>query len=1110
MSQQRLRRVQLANWGTFDGIRSFDVPRRGLLLTGPSGAGKSSVLDAMASILVKPAKLRFNAAAQGTETGDRERSLVTYVRGAHKRETDSETGEVATAFLRRSTTWSGVALTFDDAAGTVTTLVRLFHLRAASTTTNDLKTVYAIVPGRVELSALAEFAKDGIENRRIKASHPDWDVYGNEDYSRFAAKFVKRLRMGSEQAQLLLHKTQSAKNLTNLDSLFRDFMLDEPETFDTSQQTVEQFGELSDAHKSVVDARRQVEALVPLRGFADARRRLTEELERVEAEQRHLETWLRGRELAGHQRALPGVRGVLEGLDSELARAEDAVQHAESERVRAQRAVDGSAGAQLETLEELMAQLRSQIAEREHRRADLAGAAQGLELSWPGEGERPAFEARMAELAVEIGDRLRRHKDEQYEASAGRASARAAVAELADALEALRRHRSNLDPRLLAARELLAERLQVAETTLPFVGELIQVRPEQSEWAGAIERVLGGFARTLVVPEPHYRAAAEIVDAQYLNVRLVYEVPRVPGSPAPEPGERSLVGKVELAEGPHREWVADRLRRRFDYAAVADSREFARHDRAVTRAGQVKHSSALHEKDDRSRVDDRSRWVLGFSTEAKEAELVAQLAAAERRVEAAELELERLDEQGNQIRARELLVGELGRIDWAAIDTTRLAADLADRRAAADALKREHVDLDRLRSELDAAVRAAGDAEASRRGLASKRDAQQAKVRASEERIEQLVAEIASSERVPDEVAERLTADAAALNVRDDRLERELGDGLRQAESHLTRQRSGLERQIVRTQLGYRKDWPAQSADWSDDIAYLPEFLQRLDDLERDRLPEFEARFFGLLQNQARNNISQLSAQVRGAKREIRSRVDEVNKSLRMTEFSPGGYLQIDVRNRALPDVDQFLATLGEITSSSLDDIGGTDTAEDRAAAERRFELMKALLDRLGSAEPSDKVWRDRVLDTRQHVSFQASVLDEDGVQLDVFTGSGGRSGGERQKLVTFCLAAALRFQLAPSGRSEPSYGLVVIDEAFDKADHTFTRAGLEVFKTFGFQLLLATPLKMLQTIEDYVGGVVMVSNASGKGSVIEQLPFDTDDESRAEDADEPAQEALM
>ena len=94
MTQHRLARVQLINWGTFRSHWSFQVPWKGILLTGPSGAGKSSLLDAMAAILVRPSKLRLNAAAQGTDTGDQGRSLVTYVRGAHKREADGETGEV--------------------------------------------------------------------------------------------------------------------------------------------------------------------------------------------------------------------------------------------------------------------------------------------------------------------------------------------------------------------------------------------------------------------------------------------------------------------------------------------------------------------------------------------------------------------------------------------------------------------------------------------------------------------------------------------------------------------------------------------------------------------------------------------------------------------------------------------------------------------------------------------------------------------------------------------------------------------------------------------------------------------------------------------------------
>ena len=66
-----------------------------------------------------------------------------------------------------------------------------------------------------------------------------------------------------------------------------------------------------------------------------------------------------------------------------------------------------------------------------------------------------------------------------------------------------------------------------------------------------------------------------------------------------------------------------------------------------------------------------------------------------------------------------------------------------------------------------------------------------------------------------------------------------------------------------------------------------------------------------------------------------------------------------------------------------------------------------------------------------------------------------------------------------------------------------------EMFRTFGFQLLLATPMKMLQTIEDYVGGVVMVSNNAEQGSVLQELLYDTDLPGLPA-ADEAQQEVLI
>ncbi|MDO5534045.1 MAG: SbcC/MukB-like Walker B domain-containing protein [Propionibacteriaceae bacterium] len=1110
MSQHRLRRVQLVNWGTFDGVWSFDVPRRGLLLTGPSGAGKSSVLDAMASLLVRPARLKFNAAAQGTETGDRERSLVTYVLGAYKRETDAETGEVGTAFLRKGPTWSGVALTFDDGRGTVTTLLRLFHLRAGTTSGTDLKSMYVLAPEAVELLSVQPYVKDGVENRRLSQAFPGWDVFGADAYTGFANKFRRRLGLGSEQAQLLLHKTQSAKNLTNLDSLFRDFMLDAPDTFELAEQTVGQFQELTVAHAAVVDARRQVEALAPLRGLGEEHADATSALQQLGQEAAHLGAWLTGRQLADTEHELDRLRPRLTRFATELADAEAHCAAAEGERVEAQRALDGSAGAELGTLEELLAALRAQMVERREKVEALTQVAQSVGLGWPGSAaEVETFQGRVAALGVEFEAEQSLHRDALYRVLDRRSEAQRHLDQVSADLESLRRHGSNLDPRLLAARQMLAERLQVAESTLPFVGELVQVRASDAGWTGAIERVLGSFARTLVIPEPHYVAAAEIIDAQHLGVRLVYEkvTPDRPVDADEASDAASLVAKVDLADGPYRGWLADRLRRRFDYACVENPAEFHHRERAVTRAGQVKHSSTLHEKDDRGRVDDRRRWVLGFSIEAKERELVRLQRDAVVAVEAAERELDDLGQGEAERQQRRDALAQLDRIAWADLDLVSLGEKERLTQGRLDQLRRDHSDVPALELALERAKAALERAETLRREIAGRHDDLVRTVRTLETRLADLSADLADADPVPDAVAEQIAAVAAELSVRPDRLEIALREHMAQRRTEAERRRLAAEKQISRQMGVFKRTWQNQSSDWGEEVEFLAEYLEWLGMLERDGLPTFEKRFFDLLQNQARTNIGQLAMKIRGARREIRTRVDEVNKSLRLTEFSPGGHLQIDVRDRALPEVEQFLATLHAITSGSVSDVFASDNPEERTAAEERFALMKGILDRLGSADPGEKAWRDRCLDTRQHVQFQARVVDADGAQLDVFTGSGGRSGGERQKLVTFCLAAALRFQLAPAGQAEPTYALVVIDEAFDKADHRFTQAGLEVFTTFGFQMLLATPMKMLQTIDDYVGGVVMVTNDTGRRSQIHQLAFDGED---LESVDEVVQDALL
>lgn len=71
-----------------------------------------------------------------------------------------------------------------------------------------------------------------------------------------------------------------------------------------------------------------------------------------------------------------------------------------------------------------------------------------------------------------------------------------------------------------------------------------------------------------------------------------------------------------------------------------------------------------------------------------------------------------------------------------------------------------------------------------------------------------------------------------------------------------------------------------------------------------------------------------------------------------------------------------------------------------------------------------------------------------------------------------------------------PRYGTVILDEAFDRADSAYTRRALDVFTQFGFHMVLATPLKLLQTLEEYIGGAATVSIRDNRYSQISLIDW--------------------
>jgi uncharacterized protein YPO0396 len=216
-----------------------------------------------------------------------------------------------------------------------------------------------------------------------------------------------------------------------------------------------------------------------------------------------------------------------------------------------------------------------------------------------------------------------------------------------------------------------------------------------------------------------------------------------------------------------------------------------------------------------------------------------------------------------------------------------------------------------------------------------------------------------------------------------------------------------------------------------------------------------------------------------------------VNDGLAEAEFNAGTHLQIQVSERQLPDVlsfrEQVRAVLEHVWTAEL------DTAD----AEARFATLSGIVARLAGQEPDDKRWRAQVLDVRLHVEFIGRELDTDGREVEVYRSGAGKSGGQREKLATTCLAAALRYQLGGSDRRSggglPLYAPVILDEAFGKADNEFTELAMRIFERFGFQMIVATPLKSVMTLEPFIGGACFVDIRDRKHSTTLQIVYDHD-----------------
>jgi len=1097
----RLQRLEIFNWGTFDGrVWTLKLGGKNGLLTGDIGSGKSTLVDAVTTLLVPSQRIAYNKAA-GAD--NRERTLRSYVLGYFKSERQENLGGGAKPVALRDLNGYSVILGVfhNEGYDKTVTLAQLFWMKDATQPAR----LYAVCER--DLSIAADFSNFGSEISTLRKRLRGSGIELFESFPPYGAWFRRRFGIENEQALELFHQTVSLKSVGNLTDFVRLHML-EPFTVEPRiAALIQHFEDLNRAHEAVLKAKRQIEMLGPLVADCDNHQIMAQRSEELRASRDCLRPWFASLKLE-----LLDKRHT--SLNEELSRHQIAIERLDGER-RIQRererelhrTIAENGGDRIESIAAEIRQHQQELERRNQKATRYGKLASQL-------GEHPATSAEefyqqraghaaMHETTAEAEVRVQNNLNE---AGVLFTQGRQEHEQLTAEIKSLKARMSNIDEKQIAMRRSLCKALNLAEVEMPFAGELLQVQEGEQLWEGAIERVLRNFGLSLLVPDLHYPKVAEWVERTNLRGRLVYfrvrplsRSEQLPDHPA------SLSRKLAIKnDSPYFDWLEREVAHRFDLVCCMSQEEFRREKKAITQAGQIKSPGERHEKDDRHRLDDRSRYVLGWSNAAKIA--VLEEKAKEQQTELAKLagRISTLQQEQKTLKDRLTILSKLDEypdfsdLDWQplAVAIARLETEKRDLEATSNILQTLTEQLAVLEQELHETERQLDD----RKDKRSKIEQKISVITELQQQTAALLAEAGAEVALRFPMLQLMRKEAfgdQSLTVEScDNREREMRDWLQVKIDNEDRKLSRLGEKIIRAMTEYKEEWKLETREVDVNIAAGPEYRSMFAQLQADDLPRFEGRFKDLLNENTIREVANFQSQLARERETIKERITRLNESLTQIDFNPGRYITLEAQMNLDADIRDFQSELRSCTEGSLT---GSDDAQ---YSEAKFLQVRRIIDRFQGREAYadlDRRWTAKVTDVRNWFVFAASERwREDNTEHEHYADSGGKSGGQKEKLAYTVLAASLAYQfgLEWGAVRSRSFRFVVIDEAFGRGSDESAQYGLQLFAQLNLQLLIVTPLQKIHIIEPFVSSVGFVHNQEGRCSVLRNL---TIEEYRAE-----------
>lgn len=1102
----RMRRLEVYNWGTFDGaVWPFELGGNTSLLTGEIGSGKSTLVDAILTLLIPQPKINYNKAA---DSGSRERSLTSYVRGYYAKRSNAS-GEEEPVALRDKNKYSVILAVFSDVEkDSYVTLAQVFFFQPGS----ERPARFFVVAER-SLSIKKDFGGFGNNisdlKKRLKKS---LYVEVFNDYTSYAVKFKSLFGIVSDDALDLFQQTVSMKKVNGITDFVRKNMLgdvDRAEMEENIQRLLTRFHDLKSIHDAIVRDREKMDLLRPIVKASDTYDACLLKESELSLMEEGVQPYLAREEikllteaLTESNRQQEEMRARRTSFEAELTHALEDIDAKKKEMWQNGSNRLHDAEKELKNCEKDLAQVMKQ-AENYRDYADVLGISVPVVLE--------DFLTRRKELEDLLGE-LKAEYDaldaKKFEADSKEQEIAFQISADKTELESLLKRDSNIPAPFIAIRKDLCCDLKVAERDMPFAGEIMEVKPEEQKWEGALERLLGEFGVSLLVPESLYGKVIDWMEKHFLGRRMVYYrvdeyTPPVSITDLPE---TSAARKLHIKrDSPYAGWLASELVHRFDHVCAETTAEFKKARFALSLEGQIKTQGRRHQKDDRHALHDRRYYVLGFSNKEKIALIRKELERLEgERAAQREIVQQIVAERESVIRKRNAAENLLVVDHFKDIDCQYFADRVDKQKAIIQSLKGQSNILARLDREVKALEK-------------EKKEIEEA-IRRADGELGSLARQITEYE---DKKAadERILCSAPELIRREgfDLLDKHREDCIKKGFFTLKSMtdKQGMYNKWIREEKekwGAKKEQSgsAMSSGMSKYLQYLslhnesdPNLTNELNRANRseykelyrrigeDDLPKLLPKFKKRLRENTIQDMAIFQSKLLSNRDVIRERIEEINRSLYDIDYNVGHYIEIECIESLNSEIKHFRQQLKACTDSDI-------TGSDDNYNEEKFLEIEKILSRFSKSRPGraeeDKKWTAMVTDVRNWYTFAVSerIRMEDGrcgEEYEHYTDSSGKSGGQKEKLAYTILAASFVYSFGIIGsRALPTFRFTAIDEAFLKSSDESARFGLELFRKMGLQLLVVTPLAKIPTIEPYISHLGFVSQNEKRQSQIRNL----------------------